>query len=182
MFNRSNTSSSTNTNSNNSHHHLHDQMMGPRISFSSDFMVDSSQMGYEIGATYKEAPVSSDFEFSVMGCDPSRLTPADEIFYQGKLLPVDELGCSDQVRRMTTTLREELLVEEGGEDEPPRRSSGSGGRWMERLRLKKGRRHRGTGGKGLETVEEEVASQEPSRKQQEGIAEAGRQSFRNSRG
>ncbi|KAK4742317.1 hypothetical protein SAY87_000318 [Trapa incisa] len=177
MFNNSSASSS------NFSHHQHDHVMGPRMSFSSDFMVDSSQLGYELGAAYKEAPVSSDFEFSAMGCHPSSLTLADEIFYQGKLLPVDDLGCSDQARRMTTTLREELLVGEGGEDEPPRKSAGSGGRWMERLRLKKGRRHRGSGGKGLETVEEEVTSREPSRKQQEGIAaDAGRQSFRSARG
>ncbi|PKI55554.1 hypothetical protein CRG98_024054 [Punica granatum] len=166
-----------NNNNNNNNAHHHDQMMGPRISFSSDFM-DTNQHRYELGTAYKEAPVSSDFEFSVMGCSSS-LTPADEIIFQGKLLPVDESGCSDQMRKMTT-LREELLLVEDGDDEPPRRSSGNSGRWMERLGLKKGRRHRG--GKSLETVEEEVASQDTPRKQQEELAEGGRQSFRSARG
>lgn len=154
-----------NNNNNSSTHQYHDQITGPRISFSSDFM-DSDHLGCEFRAAYKEAPVSSDFEFSVLDSG-SRLTPADEIFFQGKLLPVvDELGCSDRMRR-TTTLREELLVVGDCDDERPRRSSGGSGRWMERLGLKKGRSHRGSGGKSLETVEEEVvASKDTARKQQ----------------
>ncbi|KAG6394676.1 hypothetical protein SASPL_145265 [Salvia splendens] len=67
--------------------------MSPRISFSNDFVESSSRSH----SRYRDAPVSSDFEFSVTNYS---MMSADELFSKGRLLPLKE--------GKNTTLRDEL--------------------------------------------------------------------------
>ncbi|CAK9143928.1 unnamed protein product, partial [Ilex paraguariensis] len=101
--------------------------LGPRISFSSDFS-DTQQQITKHDTIYREAPVSSDFEFSVSG---DSMITADELFFKGKLLPL-----KDNCAKMT--LRDELLVEDDGDYEHvlPRLPKNSC-RWKEKLGLKR---------------------------------------------
>ncbi|CAI8618403.1 unnamed protein product [Vicia faba] len=96
--------------------------MDPRISFSNDFVV-SQQQAIKHENIYREAPVSSDFEFSVKKYS---MITADQVFFKGMLLPGNE--CSKKV-----TLRDELL----NDDDSPKWSK-SLSRWKERLGLKRG--------------------------------------------
>ncbi|KAJ8572357.1 hypothetical protein K7X08_008868 [Anisodus acutangulus] len=75
--------------------------MGPRISFSNDFADSHNTLRHEHG--YKEAPVSSDFEFSVSGY---KMIPADEVFFKGSFLPLRENSTK------ATTLKDELLADD----------------------------------------------------------------------
>ncbi|KAL8477159.1 hypothetical protein ACS0TY_029455 [Phlomoides rotata] len=83
--------------------------MSPRISFSNDFVDSSSSSSsrhhhqIRTNAAYRDAPVSSDFEFSITNY--STIT-ADELFSKGRLLPLKETSTSSR------TLREELQEEE----------------------------------------------------------------------
>ncbi|KAI3769875.1 hypothetical protein L6452_00989 [Arctium lappa] len=77
--------------------------LGPRISFSNDFG-EAANMKHN--TTYREAPVSSDFEFSVP-CFASN--SADELFFRStKILPL-----KDKV----VTLRDELLAAANDDDD-----------------------------------------------------------------
>ncbi|CAN8327514.1 unnamed protein product [Cochlearia groenlandica] len=97
----------------------------PRISFSSGFAITKQEM-----SKYKEAPVSSDdFEFGVKNF--SVITTADEIFFDGMILPLKEEVISP-TKRMST-LREELNEED--EDLERSKSKGTSGWWRERLGL-----------------------------------------------
>nr|KYP76348.1 hypothetical protein KK1_020586 [Cajanus cajan] len=98
--------------------------MDPRISFSYDFVVPQQAIKHE--NIYREDPVSSDFEFSVKN---NSMISADEVFFQGMLLPQKSDDCSKKV-----TLRDELLVND--DDELPRLPKGSS-RWKERLGLRR---------------------------------------------
>ncbi|KAK3025596.1 hypothetical protein RJ639_042094 [Escallonia herrerae] len=98
--------------------------MGPRISFSNDFADTKQAIKHE--SSYREAPVSSDFEFSVSGFTP---IAADELFSKGKLLPLKE-NCTK------LTLRDELLNDDEYEDVLPRLPKNSGW-WKEKLGLKR---------------------------------------------
>ncbi|XAR72892.1 hypothetical protein NMG60_11019680 [Bertholletia excelsa] len=96
----------------------------PRISFSSDVVDAHHLIKHE--SSYRDPPVSSDFEFSV----PSfGMISADEVIFKGKLLPLKE-HCSKM------TLREELLVDDEYEIVSPRLPKISGS-WKERLGLKR---------------------------------------------
>ncbi|KAJ8763475.1 hypothetical protein K2173_002358 [Erythroxylum novogranatense] len=95
--------------------------MDPRISFSNDFVENQQATKYE--SSYREAPVSGDFEFSFRN---NAMIPADEIFSEGVMLPLKD-DCS---RKMT--LREELLIDDAFEDSLPRLPRNSGW-WKERL-------------------------------------------------
>ncbi|KAL0384202.1 UNVERIFIED_CONTAM: hypothetical protein Sradi_2814500 [Sesamum radiatum] len=100
--------------------------MSPRISFSNDFADPLQPIKLE--NSYREAPVSSDFEFSVPNYT---MISADELFFKGKMLPLRE-NCTK-----TTTLRDELLA--GGddyEDVSPRLAKGAN-RWKERFGLRR---------------------------------------------
>ncbi|XP_061367125.1 uncharacterized protein LOC133310246 [Gastrolobium bilobum] len=101
--------------------------MDPRISFSNDFVV--AQQTTKRENIYREAPVSSDFEFSVKNYS---MISADEAFFQGMLLPLKS-DCSNK----KMTLRDELLVNDDYEDALPRLPKSSS-RWKERLGLRKG--------------------------------------------
>lgn len=75
----------------------------PRISFSSTEFLNSSQ----ITTAYTDAPVSSDFEFSIN--HSSMITSADELVSKGRFLPF---------KGKTTTLRDELQnIDEEEEEE-----------------------------------------------------------------
>ncbi|XP_022725393.1 uncharacterized protein LOC111281883 [Durio zibethinus] len=108
--------------------------MDPRISFSNDFADPHQGIKYE--SNYREAPVSSDFEFSVKNY---AMIPADEIFFKGMLLPLKGNNGIEQGSKLT--LRDTLLVDDdddddGFEDSLPRVQKGSGW-WKERLGLKR---------------------------------------------
>ncbi|XP_059647783.1 uncharacterized protein LOC132294072 [Cornus florida] len=101
--------------------------MGPRISFSNDFLDTQQPINHE--KSYREAPVSSDFEFSAKS---NAMISADELFFKGKLLPLKE-NCAKM------TLREELLIHDDDHESDnvfPWMPKGSG-RWKERLGLKR---------------------------------------------
>ncbi|XP_055805761.1 uncharacterized protein LOC129874493 [Solanum dulcamara] len=103
--------------------------MSPRISFSNDFVDSSSNTSTQMKRTYRDAPVSSDFEFNVTNYS---MMSADQLFSKGRLLPFKET-CSHK----TTTLRDELLHEDKDDDvfssRPPKTST----RWKGLLGLKK---------------------------------------------
>ncbi|KAG9159343.1 hypothetical protein Leryth_017970 [Lithospermum erythrorhizon] len=116
--------------------------MSPRISFSNDIVESSNSSSNThhhnlhqqiMRMAYRDAPVSSDFEFSVSNYS---MMSADELFSQGKLLPFKE---TNQMQKgTTTTLRDELLAGENDEDgdfsmKPPKIST----RWRGLLGLKK---------------------------------------------
>ncbi|KGN62010.1 uncharacterized protein LOC101205218 [Cucumis sativus] len=105
----------------------------PRISFSSDFVDIQQSLKYqEQRSAAPPVSSSSDFEFSVSNYN---MMTADELFFEGRLLPYKDSN------RTATTLREELLVEEEeGEDEDDNDASQrptSRGRWKGFLGLKK---------------------------------------------
>ncbi|CAK7329865.1 unnamed protein product [Dovyalis caffra] len=102
--------------------------MDPRISFSNDFVDAQQTIKYE--SSYREAPVSTDFEFSVKN---NSMIPADEIFFKGTMLPLKD-NCTNQLRKMT--LRDELLVDDQYDDAFP--SPKISGWWKEKLGLKRG--------------------------------------------
>ncbi|XP_051127293.1 uncharacterized protein LOC127248802 [Andrographis paniculata] len=118
--------------------------MSPRISFSNDFVESShhSQSHHHhhrpAAASYRDAPVSSDFEFSVSNYS---MMSADELFFKGRLLPLKETSCSSSsgsFQKTTTTLRDELQnnEEDGGDDfslRPPKNPT----RWRGFLGLRK---------------------------------------------
>lgn len=101
--------------------------MDPRISFSYDFVVSQQAIKHE--NIYREDPVSSDFEFSVKN---NSMISADEVFFQGMLLPLKSEGSKK------VTLRDELLVNDDYEEGLPRLpKSSSSSRWKERLGLRR---------------------------------------------
>lgn len=104
--------------------------MSPRISFSNDFAETQQMIKQERSS--REAPVSSDFEFSVSNFS---MMSADELFFKGKLLPFKD-NCNNQMQR---TLREELLVDDDTTHDqvslrPPK---GSSTRWRGLLGLRR---------------------------------------------
>ncbi|XP_023534650.1 uncharacterized protein LOC111796161 [Cucurbita pepo subsp. pepo] len=117
----------------NSDHHksLHRRApASPRISFSSDFVDIQQSLKHQERSAAAPAPVSSssDFEFSVSNYS---MMSADELFFEGRLLPFKDS------HRTATTLREELLVEEEEEDDDVSNQRPSTGRWKGFLGLKK---------------------------------------------
>lgn len=112
---------------NEQHQALYNTNIGPRISFSNDFA--DPQQPIKLENSYREAPVSSDFEFFVPN---NTMISADEVFFKGKMLP-----SRDNCTKITTTLRDELLAHgDDYEDVSPRLAKGTS-RWRERLGLKR---------------------------------------------
>lgn len=111
----------------------------PRISFSSDFIDIQQSLKHQeqrSGAAPPPVSSSSDFEFSVSNYS---MMPADELFFEGRLLPYKDSN------RAANTLRDELLVEEEEEDDEENENDNddasqrpsSRGRWKGFLGLKK---------------------------------------------
>lgn len=111
----------------NSEHKGHCPPMSPRISFSND-LVDSQQIIKQERSS-REAPVSTDFEFSVSNYS---MMSADELFFKGRLLPFKDNG-SNQMQR---TIRDELLADDDENEVSPRPPKGST-RWKGLLGLKR---------------------------------------------
>ncbi|GFQ05080.1 hypothetical protein PHJA_002652100 [Phtheirospermum japonicum] len=110
-------------------------MMSPRISFSNDFVESQSHShGHQLraAAAYRDAPVSSDFEFSVSNYS---MMSADELFFKGRLLPLKE-GCSSSSSK-TTTLRDELLHNDNEPPKSPAPAPAPATRWRGFLGLRK---------------------------------------------
>ncbi|MBA0590513.1 hypothetical protein Gorai_019217, partial [Gossypium raimondii] len=102
--------------------------MSPRISFSNDFVETQQVMKQERNS--REAPVSSDFEFSVSNYS---MMSADELFFKGKLLPFKD-NCNNQMQR---TLREELLAGDDDDNNVTRTPPKGSTRWKGFLGLKR---------------------------------------------
>ncbi|XP_047937710.1 uncharacterized protein LOC125185251 [Salvia hispanica] len=118
-----------------------EQHLGPRISFSNDF--GESQ---QLENSYREAPVSADFEFSA---PTYTMIAADELFSKGKILPLKE-NC--------TTLRDELLAGDDDFEGLSARVAKGASRWRERLGLKRSSHvnvaKKSGGGKSLGSIDE----------------------------
>ncbi|MCD9644774.1 hypothetical protein HAX54_033208 [Datura stramonium] len=120
----------------------HDKLysMSPRISFSNDF-IDSStsssshhqQQQLMMKKNERDAPVSSDFEFSVTNYS---MISADQLFSKGRLLPFKETSGHSH---KTTTIRDELLMndDDDHDDDFTLRIPKSSTRWKGLLGLKK---------------------------------------------
>ncbi|CAH9124624.1 unnamed protein product [Cuscuta epithymum] len=118
--------------------------MSPRISFSNDFVESGGGGGGHYHphfiknerSYYRDAPVSSDFEFSVSNYPPATTT-ADELFSMGRLLPYNETTVRSAAAppNRPTTLKDELLVEDSdlSSFKPPKSST----RWKGLLGLRK---------------------------------------------
>ncbi|EEF38760.1 uncharacterized protein LOC8262879 isoform X1 [Ricinus communis] len=111
--------------------------ISPRISFSNDF-ADSQQIIKQerSSSSRSEAPVSTDFEFSVTNYS---MMSADELFFKGRLLPFKDNGNNNKSNQMQRTIRDELLVDDddgyhGVSHRPPK---GSSTRWKGLLGLKR---------------------------------------------
>ncbi|KAL6572940.1 hypothetical protein OROHE_002416 [Orobanche hederae] len=114
--------------------------MSPRISFSNDH----HQHQVRAAAAYREAPVSSDFQFPVR---KHSMMSADELFSKGRLLPSKESCCSSssnsQKTTNTTTLRDELPNENEGSFSimrPPSNKNPTSWRGLLGIRSKKSER------------------------------------------
>ncbi|RDX73805.1 hypothetical protein CR513_46528, partial [Mucuna pruriens] len=119
------------------HHHHQCAPMSPRISFSNDFVDVEQALKQEQRGSRSDAPVSSDFEFSVTNFNYSMMNNADEIFFKGRLLPYKD-NCNNHRNRATTTLKEELLINDDEcKDFSLRPPKGSSTRWKGLLGLRK---------------------------------------------
>lgn len=90
----------------------------PRISFSSDFA--DSQQAIKPENSYREPPVSSDFEFSLSNFGMN--IAADELIVKGKLMPLKELLADEEEDEYDAVFQR-----------PPK----SSGRWKGKLGLKR---------------------------------------------
>ncbi|XP_010548025.1 PREDICTED: uncharacterized protein LOC104819584 [Tarenaya hassleriana] len=104
--------------------HMYGTYAEPRISFSNDMAATKHEMN-----KYKEAPVSSEFEFGVKNY---AMIPADQIFFQGVILPLkDKIS-----QKKMATLREELSEDDDDAGScSGRKTKGSSSWWRERLGL-----------------------------------------------
>ncbi|KAJ8546152.1 hypothetical protein K7X08_018735 [Anisodus acutangulus] len=132
--------------------------MSPRISFSNDF-IDSSttsshhqQQLMNNQRSYRDAPVSSDFEFSVTNYS---MISADELFSKGRLLPFKESSCPSGLTQKTT-IRDKLLNDDNDDDFTLRIPKSGSTRWKGLLGLKKSH----VGSKKIDKKNEEKRSEE----------------------
>ncbi|XP_073148166.1 uncharacterized protein [Henckelia pumila] len=123
----------------NSEQHNKAPPMSPRISFSIDSHSQSqSQSQSHARDPYRDAPVSSDFAFSVTNYS---MMTADELFSKGRILPYKESIANNNISKSTTTtLRDELQINHQEEEEdadfslrPPKNPT----RWRGFLGLRK---------------------------------------------
>ncbi|KAK9060357.1 hypothetical protein SSX86_021061 [Deinandra increscens subsp. villosa] len=114
--------------------------MDPRISFSNDF-IDSNHHEN----SYREAPVSSDFEFSIPTFSSNS---ADEVLFKGKLSP--------PMKEKVVTLRDELLAGHDDDGGLFINNKNSSGWWREKFGLRKGQNGKSDNKNlgALETIDE----------------------------
>ncbi|XP_077225093.1 uncharacterized protein LOC143858323 [Tasmannia lanceolata] len=106
-----------------------DHQMGPRISFSNDFIIDT--VDHHTIKPERSASQPSDFEFSVTNYN---MITADELFFKGRLLPLKD-NCTNKLHKMT--LRDELRIHDEDINGSLMRPPKSPIRWKEFLGLKK---------------------------------------------
>ncbi|XP_066319605.1 uncharacterized protein [Miscanthus floridulus] len=142
--------------------------LGPRISFSSDFAVETPPPVQNRAMSLRCQEEDLNFEFSV-GSHP--MMAADQLFSKGRILPLKDNGgggasCfAATAARPPTTLRDELRG--GGDDERASSASSKGSsssRWKEMLGLRKALCVGGGGGNGP------AAKKASSGKQGQGVA------------
>ncbi|KAG9130306.1 hypothetical protein Leryth_004324 [Lithospermum erythrorhizon] len=138
-------------NNNEQQPNFHHPSTTPRISFSNDFVdAQAHQQMIKHENIYKEAPVSSDFQFSLP--DFSTIS-ADEIIFKGKLLPPNpKIHCP----KTTTTLQDELLTSDDDDyqDKFAPRLNKITSKWKERLRFKRSQVLPSKVSEGLERIDE----------------------------
>ncbi|CAN0856676.1 hypothetical protein LINGRAHAP2_LOCUS6554 [Linum grandiflorum] len=138
-----------------------DQISSPRISFSADFLDDCNNF-ISITPTQHKPPQSplrnaagdNQFEFLSSGGEPksghARMLTADELFFEGKLLPFWQMQQSERLNKISLKSKEEgdeLEDETAGaaamnwfvDDDPSPRPPKCTVLWKELLRLKKQR-------------------------------------------
>ncbi|XP_065860087.1 uncharacterized protein [Euphorbia lathyris] len=141
-----------------------DQPSSPRISFSAEFLDESNFISINPKPLHSEKPSqekekeksrNADFEFlsnTTMSSHAAMLT-ADELFFEGKLLPFWQMQQSDKLHKInlkTKESHEQVVVEEAAEvkeetrvwfvdDDPSPRPPKCTVLWKELLRLKKQR-------------------------------------------
>ncbi|KAL6858822.1 hypothetical protein ACP4OV_017824 [Aristida adscensionis] len=109
------------------------QLMAPRMSFSSDFALEPPPPP-AAGPAGRAAAADADFEFSPAGSRP--MMAADQLFSKGRILPLREAAAGG---RPAVTLRDELRAHDGNER---RRAP----RWKELLGLRTKAPKKGAGG------------------------------------
>ncbi|CAN1129344.1 hypothetical protein LINPERPRIM_LOCUS17388 [Linum perenne] len=98
-----------------------DQISSPRISFSSEFLDDNNFISitpnHHNDKDTKAAAGDNQFEFLSSGGEPkaghARMLTADELFFEGKLLPFWQMQQSERLNKITLKCKEGG----GGEDE-----------------------------------------------------------------
>ncbi|KAG8049990.1 hypothetical protein GUJ93_ZPchr0009g1368 [Zizania palustris] len=111
------------------HHHQSSSFLSaPRISFSSDFVLEPPPP-QQPGALSARAPGDADFEFTI-GSHP--MMAADQLFSKGRLLPLREAALDSGAGR-PMTLRDELRADSRNGRVPRAPNI----RWKELLGLKK---------------------------------------------
>ncbi|KZV47524.1 hypothetical protein F511_14596 [Dorcoceras hygrometricum] len=121
-------------NQNSEHKSLGAPPMSPRISFSIDFVEPSSHShSHSARDPYRDAPVSSDFAFSVSNYS---MMTADELFSKGRILPYKDGGNASQFLK-ATTLRDELQINEEEDGDFSSRPPKNPTRWRGFLGLRK---------------------------------------------
>ncbi|CAN8269027.1 unnamed protein product [Cochlearia groenlandica] len=111
---------------------IYPSFVDARISFSNEFADSSNQIlqhtfssiSSQEHTKYKEAPVSSDFNFNVENY--GLVSAADEIFFGGVLLPMEKTNDQRKVVKTTTTLRDEII---SGQDSDRTVSKGFRSNW-----------------------------------------------------
>ncbi|XP_076895155.1 uncharacterized protein LOC143547672 [Bidens hawaiensis] len=128
--------------------HKNEGFMGPRISFSNDF-IDSNNIHHQY--SYTEAPVSSDFEFSVPSFSSNS---ADEVFFKTGYKHINP-----PLKEKVVTLRDELLAAHDDDEDDVilfnnsnSNNKNSSGWWREKFGLRKSSQSKNLG--GLETIDE----------------------------
>ncbi|CAA0826456.1 Unknown protein [Striga hermonthica] len=86
-----------------------------RISFSFDLIDHQQQQPTMVDNTYREAPVSSNFDFfdlSSPNSNGAAMISADELFFNGRIVPLEETR-----PKMGPTLRDEFTANEDDDHE-----------------------------------------------------------------
>ncbi|KAG5223017.1 hypothetical protein OIU76_014025 [Salix suchowensis] len=131
-----------------------DQPSSPRISFSADFLDDKnfisispSPQAEKDKETEREKSRNAEFEFLSSKMSSQAMLTADELFYEGRLLPFWQMQHSEKLNKISLKSKkaeeEEVIKEEPRiwfvDDDPSPRPPKCTVLWKELLRLKKQR-------------------------------------------
>lgn len=126
---------------------------GPRVSFSGDLLDDANFICINPHDQNKEKenPKTGDFEFlSTTLPAPETMLPADELFFEGKMLPFGQKQCAEKLTKISlkceaTKVEDVNKVDDGNrmswfiDEDPSPRPPKCTVLWKELLRLKKHR-------------------------------------------